>query len=256
LNKTNILLPERFSAKNFDVAHIRSSCATCSLRELCLPVGLNEEEVETLGEVIVNKKKIQRGGYLHRTGTKFQALYAVKSGFLKTCVLEEDGRQQVTGFHMAGELLGLDAISTDMHTCDAVALEDSEVCEIPFSKLEDISRTIPSLMHHFHKIMSREIVRDHGLMLLLGSMKAEERLASFLLNMSRRFAIRGYSETDFNLRMTREEIGSYLGLKLETVSRAFSKLQEDAIIAVNNKHVKILNLERLKLKMGNSSCAT
>jgi CRP/FNR family transcriptional regulator len=250
------LLPERFSAKNFDVAHIRSSCATCSLRELCLPVGLNEEEVETLGEVIVNKKKIQRGGYLHRTGTKFQALYAVKSGFLKTCVLEEDGRQQVTGFHMAGELLGLDAISTDMHTCDAVALEDSEVCEIPFSKLEDISRTIPSLMHHFHKIMSREIVRDHGLMLLLGSMKAEERLASFLLNMSRRFAIRGYSETDFNLRMTREEIGSYLGLKLETVSRAFSKLQEDAIIAVNNKHVKILNLERLKLKMGNSSCAT
>ncbi|MCC6923508.1 MAG: fumarate/nitrate reduction transcriptional regulator Fnr [Nitrosomonas sp.] len=250
------MLPERFSAKNFDVAHIRSSCATCSLRELCLPVGLNEEEVETLGEVIVNKKKIQRGGYLHRTGTKFQALYAVKSGFLKTCVLEEDGRQQVTGFHMAGELLGLDAISTDMHTCDAVALEDSEVCEIPFSKLEDISRTIPSLMHHFHKIMSREIVRDHGLMLLLGSMKAEERLASFLLNMSRRFAIRGYSETDFNLRMTREEIGSYLGLKLETVSRAFSKLQEDAIIAVNNKHVKILNLERLKLKMGNSSCAT
>lgn len=256
MNKTNILLPERFSAKNFDVAHIRSSCATCSLRELCLPVGLNEEEVETLGEVIVNKKKIQRGGYLHRTGTKFQALYAVKSGFLKTCVLEEDGRQQVTGFHMAGELLGLDAISADMHTCDAVALEDSEVCEIPFSKLEDISRTIPSLMHHFHKIMSREIVRDHGLMLLLGSMKAEERLASFLLNMSRRFAIRGYSETDFNLRMTREEIGSYLGLKLETVSRAFSKLQEDAIIAVNNKHVKILNLERLKLKMGNSSCAT
>lgn len=250
------MLPERFSAKNFDVAHIRSSCATCSLRELCLPVGLNEEEVETLGEVIVNKKKIQRGGYLHRTGTKFQALYAVKSGFLKTCVLEEDGRQQVTGFHMAGELLGLDAISADMHTCDAVALEDSEVCEIPFSKLEDISRTIPSLMHHFHKIMSREIVRDHGLMLLLGSMKAEERLASFLLNMSRRFAIRGYSETDFNLRMTREEIGSYLGLKLETVSRAFSKLQEDAIIAVNNKHVKILNLERLKLKMGNSSCAT
>lgn len=250
------MLPERFSAKNFDVAHIRSSCATCSLRELCLPVGLNEEEVETLGEVIVNKKKIQRGGYLHRTGAKFQALYAVKSGFLKTCVLEEDGRQQVTGFHMAGELLGLDAISTDMHTCDAVALEDSEVCEIPFSKLEDISRAIPSLMHHFHKIMSREIVRDHGLMLLLGSMKAEERLASFLLNMSRRFAIRGYSETDFNLRMTREEIGSYLGLKLETVSRAFSKLQEDAIITVNNKHVKILNLERLKLKMGNSSCGT
>ncbi len=250
------MLPERFAVKDFNIAQIRSSCATCSLRELCLPVGLNDVEVEMLGEVVVHKRKIRRGGYLHRTGTEFQALYAVKSGFLKTCILEEDGRQQVTGFHMTGELLGLDAISADMHTCDAVALEDSEVCEIPFSKLEDISRTIPSLMHHFHKIMSREIVRDHGIMLLLGSMKAEERLASFLLNMSRRFAIRGYSETDFNLRMTREEIGSYLGLKLETVSRAFSKLQEEAIIAVNNKHVRILNLERLKMKMGNSSCAT
>jgi len=220
-----------------------------------LPVGLNDEEVESLGEVVIHRRKIQRGGYLHRTGTKFQALYAVKSGFLKTCILEEDGRQQVTGFHMTGELLGLDAISSDMHTCDAIALEDSEVCEIPFSKLEDISRTIPSLMHHFHKIMSREIVRDHGVMLLLGSMKAEERLASFLLNMSRRFAIRGYSETDFNLRMTREEIGSYLGLKLETVSRAFSKLQDEAIISVNNKHIQILDLNRLKFKMGNASCS-
>jgi len=249
------LLPERFSTKDFDVAQIRSSCSSCSLRELCLPVGLNDEEVGALGEVVVHKRKIPRGGYLHRTGTKFQVLYAVKSGFLKTCILEEDGRQQVTGFHMTGELLGLDAISADVHTCDAIALEDSEVCEIPFSKLEDISRTIPSLMHHFHKIMSREIVRDHGVMLLLGSMKAEERLASFLLNMSRRFAIRGYSETDFNLRMTREEIGSYLGLKLETVSRAFSKLQEEAIISVNNKHVRILNLERLKIKMGNVSCS-
>ncbi len=250
------MLPERFSAKDFNVAQIRSSCATCSLRELCLPVGLNDEEVEMLGDVVVHKRKIQRGGYLHRTGAKFQALYAVKSGFLKTCISEEDGRQQVTGFHMTGELLGLDAISADIHTCDAVALEDSEVCEIPFSKLEDISRTIPSLMNHFHKIMSREIVRDHGIMLLLGSMKAEERLASFLLNISRRFSIRGYSETDFHLRMTREEIGSYLGLKLETVSRAFSKLQEEAIIIVNNKHVRILSLERLKIKMGNSSCAT
>ncbi|MCP5246225.1 MAG: fumarate/nitrate reduction transcriptional regulator Fnr [Burkholderiales bacterium] len=249
------MLPESLLPTNFDVAQLRSSCATCSLRELCLPVGLNDQEVETLGEVVSHKRKIQRGSYLHRTGTKFLALYAVKSGFLKTCILEEDGRQQVTGFHMTGELLGLDAISTELHTCDAVALEDSEVCEIPFAKLEEISRAIPSLMHHFHKIMSREIVRDHGVMMLLGSMKAEERLATFLLNMSRRLAVRGYSESNFNLRMTREEIGSYLGLKLETVSRAFSKLQDEAIISVNNKHIQIHDLELLKSKMGNSSCA-
>ncbi len=244
------------SLHHLDISHIRSSCATCSLRELCLPVGLNDQEIQVLGDVVSHKRKIQRGGYLHRTGSSFQSLFAIRSGFLKTCVLEEDGRQQVTGFHMTGELLGLDAISTDTHTCDAIALEDSEVCEIPFAKLEEISRTIPSLMRHFHKIMSREIVRDHGVMLLLGSMKAEERLASFLLNLSRRFLMRGYSESEFNLRMTREEIGSYLGLKLETVSRAFSKLQDENIITVDNKHIQINDIARLRLKMGNSSCIT
>ncbi len=241
---------------HLEISHIKSSCATCSLRELCLPVGLNEQEIQVLGDVVSHKRKIQRGGYLHRTGLKFQSLFAIRSGFLKTCVLEEDGRQQVTGFHMTGELLGLDAISTEMHTCDAVALENSEVCEIPFTKLEEISRVIPSLMHHFHKIMSREIVRDHGVMLLLGSMKAEERLATFLLNLSRRFLMRGYSEFNFNLRMTREEIGSYLGLTLETVSRAFSKLQNENIITVDNKHIKINDIARLRMKMGSSSCVT
>lgn len=251
-----ILSLETSPHNHLDISHIKSSCATCSLRELCLPVGLNEQEIQMLGDVVSHKRKIQRGGYLHHTGTKFQSLFAIRSGFLKTCVLEEDGRQQVTGFHMTGELLGLDAISTEIHTCDAIALEDSEVCEIPFLKLEEISRIIPSLMRHFHKIMSREIVRDHGVMLLLGSMKAEERLASFLLNLSRRFLARGYSEYDFNLRMTREEIGSYLGLKLETVSRAFSKLQEENIITVDNKHIQINDIARLRMKMGNASCVT
>ncbi len=234
-----------------DIAQLKSSCATCSLRELCLPVGLNEEEVKKVADIVSQKRKIPRGSYLHRSGAKFQSLFAIRSGFLKTCILEQDGRQQVTGFHMTGELLGLDAISTDIHTCDAIALEDSEVCEIPFTKLEEISRAIPSFMRHFHKIMSREIVRDHGVMLLLGSMKAEERLASFLLNLSRRFDIRGYSKYNFNLRMTREEIGSYLGLKLETVSRAFSKLQEENIIIVDNKHIEIKDINRLRMKLGN-----
>lgn len=219
-------------------------------------MGLNEHEIQVLGDVVNHKRKIQRGGYLYRAGSKFQSLFAIRSGFLKTCILEQDGRQQVTGFHMTGELLGLDAISTEMHTCDAVALEDSEVCEIPFAKLEEISRTIPSLMHHFHKIMSREIVRDHGVMLLLGSMKAEERLATFLINLSRRFLMRGYSEYNFNLRMTREEIGSYLGLKLETVSRAFSKLQDENILTIDNKRVQINDIARLRMKMGNSTCLT
>jgi CRP/FNR family transcriptional regulator len=161
----------------------------------------------------------------------------------------EDGRDQVTGCQMAGELLGLDGISTEQHTCNAVALEDSEICAIPFVQMETLSREIHSLQHHFHKVMSREIVRDHGVMMLLGTMRAEERLAAFLLNLSQRFTARGYSHSDFNLRMTREEIGSYLGLKLETVSRAFSRFQEEGHIAVQQKHVRILNVTGLKAMM-------
>ena len=151
----------------------------------------------------------------------------MRSGFFKTTLVMEDGRDQVTGFHMAGDMLGMDGIGPDQHSCNAVALEDSEVCVIPFGRLEELSREIDVLQQHFHKVMSREIVREHGVMLLLGSMRAEERLAAFLLNLSQRFTSRGYSPSEFNLRMTREEIGSYLGLKLETVSRVFSKFQED-----------------------------
>ena len=165
--------------------------------------------------------------------------------------MTEDGREQVTGFHMTGEIMGVDAISTDMHACHATALEDSEVCEIPFSRLEDLLRQIPSLQRNFHRIMSREIVRDQGVMMLLGNMRAEERLAAFLLNLSQRYATRGYSASSFYLRMTREEIGSFMGLKLETVSRTFSKLQEDGYISIDKKLVEIKNMEGLKALLGN-----
>jgi CRP/FNR family transcriptional regulator len=161
----------------------------------------------------------------------------------------EDGRDQVTGFQMTGELLGLDGISGEMHTCNAIALEDSEVCAIPFLHLEGLSRQIHTLQHHFHKVMSREIVRDHGVMMLLGTMRAEERLAAFLLNLSQRFKARGYSPAEFNLRMSRDEIGSYLGLKLETVSRAFSRFQEDGLLAVHQRKIRILNTAGLRKLM-------
>jgi len=150
--------------------------------------------------------------------------------------------------------LGMDGIGTDAHTCDAVALEDSELCVIPFSRLEDMSRELHSLQSHFHKVMSREIVRDHGVMMLLGSMRAEERLAAFLGNLSQRFTARGYSASDFYLRMTREEIGSYLGLKLETVSRVFSKFQADGLISVQHKHVVIIDIPRLRQLVAGRTC--
>ena len=154
--------------------------------------------------------------------------------------MSQDGREQVIGLHMAGELVGLDGISTDAHSCDTVALEDSEVCVIPYDRLEDVATAMPVLHNHFHKVMSREIVREHGVMLLLGSMHAEERLAAFLLNLSQRFETRGYSRTEFVLRMTRAEIGSFLGLKLETVSRVLSRFAQDGLIDVNQKHVRIV----------------
>ena len=228
---------------------IKTACSNCNLRELCLPLGLTLEELERLDNLISTRRRIKRGEHLYRANEKFDAIYAIRSGFFKTDVLLEDGREQVTGFQMAGELLGMDGIGTEHHTSNAVALEDSEICSIPFGQLEMLSREVPTLQHHFHKVMSREIVRDHGVMMLLGTMRAEERLAAFLLNLSQRFTARGFSPSEFYLRMTREEIGSYLGLKLETVSRAFSKFQEEGYIAVQQKHIRILHVDGLKALM-------
>ena len=218
----------------------RVACSSCNLRELCLPVGLSHDDVEQLDGMVATRRTVARGDTLFRSGDPFQSLYAVRTGFFKTCVTAEDGRDQVTGFQMAGELLGLDGISTDRHAVDAVALEDSQVCVIPYDQLESLSREFTTLQHQFHKIMSREIVRDHGVMLLLGSMRAEERLAAFLLNLTQRLQARGFSGSSLILRMTREEIGSYLGLKLETVSRTFSKFQDEGLLEVKQRQIHIL----------------
>ena len=234
---------------------LKTACSSCNLRELCLPVGLSHDQIESLDNLVYTRRRLKRGESLFRVGDPFQSLYALRTGFFKTRVATDDGRDQVTGFQMAGELLGIDGIGTDTHTCDAVALEDSEVCVIPYGKLEELSRTFEQLQHHFHKVMSREIVRDHGVMLLLGSMRAEERLAAFLLNLSQRFTARGFSSSEFILRMTREEIGSFLGLKLETVSRLFSRFQDEGLVAVQQKHIRIVDVPGLKKMMGRGAGA-
>jgi CRP/FNR family transcriptional regulator len=192
---------------------------------------------------------------LFRTGDAFQSLYAVRTGFFKTCLSAQDGRDQVTGFQMSGELLGLDGISAERHTCDAVALEDSTVCVIPYSQLEGLSQEVSELQRVFHKIMSREIVRDHDVMLLLGSMRAEERLAAFLLNLTQRLHLRGFSRSEFILRMTREEIGSYLGLKLETVSRTFSRFQAEGLLEVRQRQIRIIDQEGLRRIVEGDRCS-
>jgi len=237
------------------IGHLKVACSECSLRELCLPYGLSEPELDRVDRLVGTRRKIKRHGPLYRFGDTFEAIYAIRTGFFKTDVLLDDGRSQVTGFQMAGEILGMDGIGTERHSCNAIALEDSEVCVIPFGKLEEVARDVTALQHNFHKVMSREIVREHGLMTLLGTMRAEERLAAFLLNMSQRFTARGYSPQEFHLRMTREEIGSYLGLKLETVSRTFSKFQEDGYISVQQKHVRILDIPGLRKLLNHQTCA-
>ena len=232
---------------------MKVACSNCNLRELCMPVGLNPEEMARIDEVISTRRKVRRKTPLFRNGEKFHALYAIRTGVFKTSVTAEDGRDQVTGFQMAGELLGLDGISSDQHHCDAVALEDSSVCVIQYRDLEELSREFTVLQHQFHKIMSREIVRDHGVMLLLGNMRAEERLAAFLLNLTQRLQARGFSSSSLVLRMTREEIGSYLGLKLETVSRTFSKFQEDGVLDVKQRQITVLDPQALQRLVSNAA---
>ena len=219
-----------------------------------MPIGLSTDELERIDEIVASRRTVKRGSTLFRNGEKFSSLYAIRTGFFKTCVASEDGRDQVTGFQMAGEIIGLDGIVNDRHTCDAVALEDAEVCVMPFERIEELSREVTSLQRHVHKIMSREIVREHGVMLLLGSMRAEERLATFLLNLVQRLHARGFSQSELILRMTREEIGSYLGLKLETVSRTFSKFAEDGIVEVKQRHVRILKTEALREIVNPKAC--
>lgn len=238
--------------RSVSLNQLKIACSNCNLRELCLPVDLSAGEMLKLEKLSKTKHIYTRGDYLYRSGDKLQSLYAIHSGSFKTQILHEDGLEQVTGFQMIGEILGLDAISNDVHSCDAVALETSEVCELPFNKLEVLSRELPGLQRHLHKIMSSEIVRSQGIMLLLGSMRAEERLATFLLNLSQRFAARGLSPTEFQLRMSRQEIGSYLGLKLETVSRAFSHFQAEGLIRVKVRSIAIEDLPRLQACLTNS----
>ena len=233
---------------------IKVACSNCNLRELCMTVGFDSKDMDRLDEIVAKRRKVKQGQTLFSIGEQFTSLYAIRTGFFKTSIASEDGREQVTGFQMAGEIMGLDGIVTDHHNCNAIALEDAEVCVMPFASVEDLSREFPVLQRHVHKMMSREIVRENGVMMLLGNMRAEERLAAFLLNLVQRLHARGFSQSEMVLRMTREEIGSYLGLKLETVSRTFSKFSEDGIIEVKQRYVRILDPDTLKQIFNPQTC--
>ena len=234
---------------------LRARCATCSMHQLCLPMGLDMGDIDKLDRIIGRRRKVARGGTLFRIGDPFVNLYAIRFGHFKTYQINPSGEQQITGYQMAGELLGMDAIGADRHHCDAVALEDSEVCEIPFPRLEELFSQMPTLLRHFHRIMSQEITREQNIMLLLGNMRAEQRFAAFLVNLSSRYATRGYSSSSFQLRMSREEIGNYLGLTIESVSRLLSRFKKHGWLQVDKRELTILDPHMLKgLAAGTENC--
>lgn len=230
--------------------HETVACSNCKVSPICMPAGATPDLLKKLDDVVSIRKRLKSGTTLYHAGSKCHALYAVKSGSIKTENLHDDGRVQITGFYMAGEIFGFDGIENNTHACTSMAIEDSDVCIIPLERIENSRLNLMPLQHHFYKLMSREIVRDHTMMMLLGCMQGEERLAAFMLNLSQRLQMRGYSPFHLVLRMKREEIGSYLGMKVETVSRIFSKFQEHGLLNVHQKEIQILNVNGLREIVG------
>jgi len=220
---------------------VQTKCATCALNNMCLPQGLDEAGAGSFDRIVVRRRRLERGENLFSTGDDFKNLYAVRFGHLKAFRINPSGDQQVVGFYMPGEVLGLDAIGTDSHHSTAVALEDSEICEIPFARLDELFGELPQMQRHFHRLMSKEIMREQSAMMFLGSMMAEQRLALFLLNLGKSYAARGYSATSFQLRMSREDIGNYLGMTIESVSRLILRFKEKGWLRVANREVELVD---------------
>lgn len=231
-------------------AAVTAPCAMCASRHICWGNRAFSEAGIDLG-VEFAKRKVKRGATLFGSGETFNSLYAVRSGMFKSSVVWESGQEQVTGFKMPGDMLGLDGIGVDKYASDAVAIEDSEVCVIPYERITTLARENRSLSYSLSRLLSHEIVREQSLMAVLGTMKADERVIAFLLELAARFKARGYAGNAFTLRMTREEIGSYLGLKLETVSRAFTRLQNLKLISLQSTHgVQLLNTGSMRERVG------
>ena len=235
------------------LSSIQVACETCSLHQLCLPLELSHSDIEELERIIRRRRPLQRGENLFQAGDPFTAIYAIRSGSLKTFTNTDDGQEQVTGFHLPSELVGLDAITTERHNCTARALETTSVCDIPFNRLQELGARIPGLQRQLLRIMSREILEDQDLMIWLGKKSAEERLASLLLRISKRFTERNFSAREFNLSMSRTDIANYLGLAVETVSRLFSRFQAEGLLSVDRKHVVIEDMDALQQMAHNES---
>ncbi|MDP6653098.1 MAG: fumarate/nitrate reduction transcriptional regulator Fnr [Gammaproteobacteria bacterium] len=249
-NEENIAIQYSPSAHKLCPHNPNISCASCRLNELCLPIALNKTEIHQLDEIVERNRPYKKGDHLYRQSDEFKSVYAVRSGSFKSYVLSDTGQGRVTGFFLPGEIIGMDGIASKHYANSTQALEHSSICEIPFSQLEKLSHQLPNLQHHFFAIMGNEIAKDQQIHTLLSSYTAEERTASFLLGLSNRYARVSLSPSRFLLPMTRSDIGEYLGLTVETVSRIFTALQRKGLIEVNNREIELLDIETLRQIIG------
>ncbi|MCW3173776.1 electron transport transcriptional regulator EtrA [Shewanella subflava] len=231
-------------------------CHDCSMGALCIPFTLNNSELDKLDNIIERKKPVQKGDQIFKSGDNLRALYAIRSGTIKSYTITEQGDEQITGFHLAGDVIGFDGIHSQMHQSFAQALETSMVCEIPFDTLDELSGTMPKLRQQIMRLMSNEIMIDQEMILLLSKKNAEERLAAFIYNLANRFGERGFSPKEFRLTMTRGDIGNYLGLTVETISRLLGRFQKSNFIEVNGKYISIKDHHALGLLAGHSRLST
>ncbi|GAA6131529.1 fumarate/nitrate reduction transcriptional regulator Fnr [Halopseudomonas sabulinigri] len=216
-------------------------CKDCSLATMCLPLALHDNEMDTLDNIVKRGKPLRKNEMLFRQGDTFSSVYALRSGTIKTFSVNDAGVEQITGFHLAGELIGLSGMDGERQPLSAVALETTSVCEIPYERLDDLTASMPGLRRQVMRLMSREIRDDQQMMLLLSKKTADERIATLLINLSARFRSRGYSANRFRLAMSRNDIGNYLGLAVETVSRVFTRFQQQGLIAAEGKQIDILD---------------
>ena len=236
--------------KIISLKSFKLSCAGCRFSQLCLPCGFDHNEFEQFEQIVKHERTLKKGEALFEQGDSLKSLYMVHAGFVKVSLMAENGDRQIVGFHMPGEMLGFDAIENDAHTCTAEALESSNICELPYDQLSNLALQVPTLNKNFMALMSHDITDKHEMMLMLGKKSGEARVATLLLNIASRFHARGYSGTEFNLGMSRQDMSNYLGLAVETVSRFISHIQEEKIIQVDRKYIQILDMPKLRMLAG------
>ncbi len=234
------------SERIIDFSRLKAACSSCNLQELCLPRGLSASDLARLDHVVRGARPIQKGDHIFQIGDRFRAFYAVRSGSVKVSIINEAGEEQITGFYFPGEILGFDAIDRQQHSCSALALETSTFCTLPYARIHEICVQIPDLQNQIFRLMSRELSNENKMLLTINRRTAEERMATFLISLSSRFQQLGYSASEYNLSMSRQEIGNYLGLTIETVSRLFKRFQRNGLININKKAIRLENLPALR----------